>query len=99
LARLPSRYKRRWPWGASAEFLYRELIRSLDFVHLEEVLVKLAKSRPGPKRNEPLARLIARCRKLGFKVPHIQKLLEMHGINLSEEAVAAYTKSRRRPLI
>jgi hypothetical protein len=99
LIRLRKLYKPSWKWGAGAEFLYRELIRSVGFAHLEDELLALAKRRPGPKRKDALAAFIHRCKKIGFTVSGTKKLLELSGENLSEEAVAAYRKSRRRPSI
>jgi len=101
--RIRRNYKPSWGWGAGAKYLYRELIRAWGLQEYETALMHVAKPKPGPKRDEGLARLISILKKdHGLTVPEITKFL---GTDLkppthrSEEAVSSYLKSRRRPRI
>jgi hypothetical protein len=86
----------KWSWGAGAEYLYRELIRALGLEHMEEELLRLAKSKPGRKQERELFQRIVSLKLEGKTVPQIQAELERDGRSISKEAVESYLKTRRR---
>jgi hypothetical protein len=86
----------KWPWGAGAEYLYRELIRALGLEHMEEELLRLAKSKPGRKEERELFQRIVRLKLDGKTVRQIQAELERDGRSISKEAIESYLKTRRR---
>ena len=94
LLRVRREYK--WPWGAAAEYLYRELIRAYQLDHHEEPLIAFVKSKPGRKQNYLLFRRIMALRTQGNTVRQIQALLAADGIHLSVGAVESYLKDRRK---
>ena len=86
----------KWPWGAAAEYLYRELIRALQLEHHEEDLIAFAKAKPGRKQNYFLFRRIMSLRAQGNTVRQIQSVLAAEGQRRSKEAIEAYFKTRRK---
>ena len=86
----------KWPWGAGAEYLYRELIHTLQLEHREDDLLDFAKSKPGCKPKLLLALRVLRLKAEGKKVREIQTILEAEGQSLSKEAVESYLKTRRK---
>jgi len=73
------RRKYKWPWGAGAEYLYRELIRAKQLEHHEEDLIAFAKARPGRKQNYFVFRRIMSLRQRGNTVRQIQAVLASEG--------------------
>jgi hypothetical protein len=96
--RVPIEYRRnpKWKWGAAAEFLYRELIYFLELGAHEELLLDLAKSRPGRKEESELAERIWKLSADGKSTREIQQQLGREGHALSIEAIEAYRKGRRQ---
>ena len=90
------KYKKEWPWGAAAEYLYGALIHALGLVEEEEELLQLAKRRPGRKEERELAAQIYSLRAEGKTVPQIRRILAKKGKNCSCEAIESYLKSRRK---
>ncbi|HEV2491585.1 MAG TPA: hypothetical protein VG204_00780 [Terriglobia bacterium] len=90
------RYRFKWPWGAGAQYLYRELICALGLEDSQDVLMDLARSKPGRKERGELFLRILGLRKQGKRVSQIQAELERDGIHLSKEGVESYLKTRRR---
>jgi hypothetical protein len=85
-----------WSWGAPAEYLYRELIRTLGLAEYEKPLLQRAKSKPGRKSNDTLFERVQALTDKGRTVKEIQKTLEDEGLHYSDEAIAAYRKRRRK---
>jgi len=95
--RVRRNYKSVWRWGAGANYLFRELVHAYDLDDHEAFLMSLARPKSGRKRKDDLACLISRLNQAGLNVPKIAITLELvHNIHMSEEAVAAYLKKRRR---
>jgi hypothetical protein len=86
----------KWPWGAGAEYLYRELIRALGLEHMEAELLQEAKSKPGRKEERELFLRIMSLRLEGKTAPQIRSQLEQEGRPMSIEGVESYLKTRRR---
>jgi hypothetical protein len=94
VARVRVQFK--WPWGAGAEFLYRELIRALGLEQSEDVLVRLAKSKPGRKEQRELYLKILSLKNEGKTARQIQAQLEHSDRRISLEGVESYLKTRRK---
>ena len=95
--RIRQKYNPVWGWGAGADYLYRELVRAHGLEDHEDFLMRQAKPKRGRKREDDLAVRILRLKQMGFSVPKIAITLELlDNIYMSEEAVAAYLKNRRR---
>jgi hypothetical protein len=86
----------KWPWSKGAEYLYRELLRTLELEHGEAKLLELAKSKSGRKKKYELAARIHGLRAEGRTVREIREILSKEGTHLSLEGVEAYFKTRRR---
>jgi len=88
----------KWHWGASAEYLYRALIKALGLdENDEEELLRLAKPKPGRKVERELAATIYSLKEQCKTVPEIRQILAaQEQKHLSIEAIAAYLKTRRR---
>lgn len=87
----------KWHWGASAEYLYRALIKALGLdENDEEELLRLAKPKPGRKEERELAGRIYSLKEQCKTVREIQQILAEERKHLSIEAIAAYLKTRRR---
>lgn len=88
-----------WSWGAGAEYLYRALIQALGFgMQEEEVLIKLAKPKPGRKQERELAKRIWELTAEGKTARQIKRIFEAEGQHFSLEKIESYRKSRRKRL-